>query len=85
MYFEDFIGTMAYMADVFGSLVGMGEKEGHIPNPNDNLTIQEENSCWFLCPECGEPIYYGDWKEEKNDIVVCPICECEYKLFEEGD
>jgi hypothetical protein len=28
---------------------------------------------YFICPECDEPIYACDWKEDELDM--CPICE----------
>ena len=33
---------------------------------------------FFVCPECGDPIYSSDYKDEdfiKNDYYICPICE----------
>ena len=27
---------------------------------------------FFICPECGEPIYECDWNDE--DLDECPIC-----------
>lgn len=29
---------------------------------------------FYLCPECGEPVYYDDWEEGDLDAWVCPIC-----------
>ena len=28
---------------------------------------------FFICPECGEPIYECDWEDE--EFLFCPICE----------
>lgn len=28
---------------------------------------------FFICPECGEPIYEVDWKD--IDLSFCPVCE----------
>lgn len=28
---------------------------------------------FFICPNCGEPIYERDW-ENHNDWYECPIC-----------
>ena len=28
---------------------------------------------YFVCPECGEPIFEEDWKDH-DDWEVCPIC-----------
>ena len=41
-----------------------------------NLDLEEG---FFECPECGEPIYFEDWKDHE-DWSVCPVCEC---LWEE--
>lgn len=37
---------------------------------------------FFICPECGEPIYKCDWQEEDyflghkfTGTVYCPVCE----------
>ena len=36
---------------------------------------------FFICPECGEPIYEIDWLNIK-DWRVCPVCECEWEELE---
>lgn len=28
---------------------------------------------FFICPECGEPIYECDWEED--ELRACPVCE----------
>ena len=28
---------------------------------------------FFICPECGEPIYECDW--EDDELSGCPVCE----------
>ena len=34
---------------------------------------------FFVCPECGEPIYGCDWSESElqneNGEYICPVCE----------
>lgn len=34
---------------------------------------------FFVCPECGEPIYRCDWSESElqneNGEYICPVCE----------
>ena len=34
---------------------------------------------FFICPECGEPIYEEDWDNfdliDGDDNFICPICE----------
>lgn len=31
--------------------------------------------CFYLCPECGEPIYGEDWSEDDLEEFLCPVCE----------
>ena len=31
---------------------------------------------FFICPECGEPIYKDDW--DADELRVCPVCEFEW-------
>ena len=32
--------------------------------------------CFYICPECGEPIYKDDWEETGElSLFMCPICE----------
>lgn len=28
----------------------------------------------YICPECGEPIYCGDWTSAELEEHLCPIC-----------
>ena len=35
---------------------------------------------FFICPECGEPIYECDW-DAYSDWSVCPICEFCWEEF----
>ena len=28
---------------------------------------------FFICPDCGEPIYHVDWDAE--ELHACPVCE----------
>ena len=30
---------------------------------------------FYLCPECGEPVYDDDWDDKVLSEFVCPICE----------
>ena len=34
---------------------------------------------FFVCPECGEPIYEEDWGD--CDFSMCPICETYFELI----
>ena len=29
---------------------------------------------FYLCPECGEPVYECDWDENELCDEICPIC-----------
>ena len=31
---------------------------------------------FFICPDCGEPIYECDWAGD--DFAVCPVCEFDW-------
>ena len=37
---------------------------------------------FFICPECGEPIYFEDWDDIEENWETCPVCEFS---FMEGD
>ena len=30
---------------------------------------------FYVCPDCGEPIYECDWSEQEFKNFICPICE----------
>lgn len=32
------------------------------------------DECFYICPECGEPIYECDWDEDELWDAYCPIC-----------
>ncbi len=29
---------------------------------------------FYLCPDCGEPIYECDWTDEELKEMICPVC-----------
>lgn len=37
---------------------------------------------FYICPECGEPIYETDWEEAELDKEFCPICGVIYESLE---
>lgn len=42
---------------------------------------------YFVCPECVEPIYEGDWYNgefKHHDSYICPVCENVF-FYEGGD
>lgn len=48
------------------------------------LTVEQEfdgsvnwGEEFYLCPECGEPIYGCDWSNRDLLDFICPICEWE--------
>ena len=38
--------------------------------------VDYENE-FYVCPECGEPIYKIEWTPRELDECICPICEWE--------
>jgi hypothetical protein len=31
---------------------------------------------YFICPECGEPVYADDWDDNEFALAtICPICQ----------
>lgn len=30
---------------------------------------------FFICPECGEPIYKCDWTPYELEVALCPVCD----------
>ena len=36
---------------------------------------------FFICPDCGEPIYLVDW-EDHDSWGTCPVCECVWEEIE---
>lgn len=32
---------------------------------------------FYICPECGEPIYEEDWTPSELVEFICPVCEWE--------
>lgn len=43
---------------------------------NDFGTQVDWEERFFVCPECGEPLYTEDWPEYNWD--TCPICGFEF-------
>ena len=36
----------------------------------------DEEILGFVCPSCGEPIYFEDWTDKDTENwLLCPICE----------
>jgi predicted RNA-binding Zn-ribbon protein involved in translation (DUF1610 family) len=54
------------------------EKVAHLAEANYGGYVDWKER-FFLCPECGEPIYECDWAD--SDLVngdedfMCPVCE----------
>jgi rubrerythrin len=32
---------------------------------------------FFICPECGEPVFEVDWEDDELEDFICPVCEWE--------
>ena len=41
----------------------------------DYGTLVDYTERFFICPECGEPVYECDWDSEELATYICPICE----------
>lgn len=77
---KKFIEALTYANENFGVEYGEGAKE----RVSKFTNIEE---AWYICPECGEPIYFDDWADEEN-FMRCPICHwnyetCDYESEEE--
>ncbi len=46
-------------------------KANKVEDIYDGFVDWEER--FYLCPECGEPVYESDWDEEDFE-QLCPIC-----------
>lgn len=76
MDWKKFVELMQYMVDTYNVPYGWGVETHEFEFPNNEI---ECKSAWFTCVECGEPIYYSDWKDDyTNEIEFCPICEQEW-------
>lgn len=51
----------------------MWEKIARLIDENYGTLVDLEER-FFICPECGEPIYEEDWADE-DFAQICPICE----------
>jgi len=57
------------------------EKIAHYVEETYGVQVDWEEK-FFICPECGEPIYKCDWYEEdyflghkSTGTIYCPVCE----------
>ena len=37
-------------------------------------TLVDYTERFYICPECGEPVYESDWDMEDLEDTICPIC-----------
>lgn len=37
-------------------------------------TLVDYTERFYICPECGEPVYEDDWDMEDFEDRICPIC-----------
>ena len=54
------------------------------PWKDNAITVEQEfggfvdyGERFYICPECGEPVYESDWPIYKFEDFICPICEWE--------
>lgn len=57
------------------------EKVAHLAEVEIGTFVDWDEE-FFICPECGEPIYKCDWQNEdyllgrrSGDKFYCPVCE----------
>ncbi len=57
------------------------EKVAHLTEVETGAFVDWDEE-FFICPECGEPIYKCDWQDEdyllgrrSGDKFYCPVCE----------
>ena len=63
---EDFEKMVEMIAGIYGVASYLSEEPEDFENP------------WFICPECGEPIYYSDHIHRgltEYGMYICPVCE----------
>lgn len=41
---------------------------------NDYGAYVDYTERYFICPECGEPVYEDDWSDMDFEDCICPIC-----------
>lgn len=70
MCYKKFLELLYFAVHDCGMNCGIGENYGVID-------INENEEAWYVCPECGEPVYYCDWKDEEVSGYYCPICQNE--------
>ena len=60
-----FLNAATYCEEAFGSPIIENEDTGAVEA--------------FVCPNCGDPIYYEDWSStDTENWHVCPICGEEF-------
>ena len=59
---NDFINALIYCEEAYGSETIINDNTGEVEG--------------FICPHCGEPIYFDDWagSPETENWMVCPVC-----------
>jgi acetone carboxylase gamma subunit len=68
--FDDFKDTAEYCNETYGSELIFDEDQGTLDA--------------FICPSCGEPLYFYDWEIEETEFwACCPICKQDFFEGEE--
>ena len=49
------------------------EKMAHLIEVNYGTQVDWEER-FFICPECGEPVYEEDWNDMDFEDCICPVC-----------
>lgn len=76
MTLKEWNDMVSRLYNVYGCIYGFDcDVEGILPRNESEL-----ESAWFICPECGEPIYFCDYNEELNQRNECPVCAFEFEI-----
>ena len=54
--------------------MNMNWKMAAIQAEEDYGSFVDYTERFFICPECGEPVYEGDWNDTDFEDCICPIC-----------
>lgn len=63
------------LEEIYGCVCGCCGRDDGLPQNEAEL-----EDAWFICPECGEPIYYHDYNEELANDSKCPVCDFEFEF-----
>ena len=47
----------------------------------EGIDLAEEQYYDVECPHCGEELSFMPWQADENSEVVCPMCNCPFKVY----